>query len=57
MGKKVVLPLGKRRPSKSADGARDARIARELAMTPMERIDLALRLGRQERPPAKSRRR
>jgi len=55
MSKHIILPLGKRRPSKSADATRAARIARELAMTPMERIDLALRLGRQERRPAKSR--
>ncbi|HVE82172.1 MAG TPA: hypothetical protein VND93_04970 [Myxococcales bacterium] len=43
--RKPVLPLGKRRPSKSADGAREARIARELAMTPLERMALALELG------------
>lgn len=43
--RKKVLPLGKRRPSKSADAARQARIAEELAMTPLERMKLALQLG------------
>ena len=38
-----------RRPSKSADEARRREIARILAMTPVERALLALRLGRRMR--------
>ncbi len=45
MGKQLP-PLEKRRPSKSGDAVRKARIARELAMEPLERMALALRLGR-----------
>jgi hypothetical protein len=44
MGKKSAAPLRKRRPSKSADWARDQRIAEELAMTPRERVLQALAL-------------
>jgi hypothetical protein len=41
-----LVTQGRRRPSKSADGARAAMIAEELAMTPLERMKLALQLGR-----------
>ncbi|HSC88488.1 MAG TPA: hypothetical protein VLC09_14495 [Polyangiaceae bacterium] len=42
-----TLPLSKlhARPSASADAARRAQIARELAMTPRERVLRALELG------------
>ncbi|HYV46780.1 MAG TPA: hypothetical protein VFA20_18075 [Myxococcaceae bacterium] len=39
------MPVRKRQPSKSADWARDQRIAEELAMTPRERVLQALELG------------
>jgi len=45
MGKRSTLPVRKRQPSKSADWARDQRIAEELAMTPRERVLQALELG------------
>lgn len=45
MGKRSTLPARKRRPSKSADWARDQRIAEELAMTPRQRVLQALELG------------
>jgi len=45
MGKRSTLPVRKRRPSKTADWARDQRIAEELAMTPRERVLQALELG------------
>ncbi len=45
MVKKSAAPLRKRRPSKTADWARDQRIAGELAMTPRERVLQALELG------------
>lgn len=41
----ALVTQGRRKPSKSADGARAAMIAEELAMTPLERMKLALELG------------
>lgn len=45
-GEKPARGLYGQRPSKSADAARREQIAEELAMSPRERVLLALRLGR-----------